>query len=238
MSTRGTADERRGSSTIGAPCSHAAVRSVTTACSGTTRRRHASRSSRLSASCAACRTPWTARRGARHARHARSRRGSTPWARAQLVVNGRSIGTGAAEVRKERQAMSMAPGCPVPPYSTHRLDSPCGQPRSAESSCADSARFRCPLRRLGVFGASLRRLGVSGGRSLGVRREGLVPVAVAVVEGHVHGRSRCTRRRRRSASGRRASRRSRCSCRCSRGETFAWPWEATDHGAACRNSPE
>jgi hypothetical protein len=161
MSTGGTCRWEWGSSTIGAPSNQAAVRSVTTASSGTTSLRQASRRSRQSGSWDACMTPWTgaSRRPART--QARSRRGSMPWARAHVVVNGRSVGTGAAEVRNGVSEMSMAQGCPGHDVPNQLVRPPVDRPSLAELSQADSARFRrlfAPTRR--VLHACLRRLGV------------------------------------------------------------------------------
>ncbi len=69
-------------------------------------------------------------------------------------------------------------------------------------------------------------------------REGQVPSRRSRSRRSSDGRCRRTRRRRRWRSSGRATRRRRCSCRCSRGWTFALPWLGTDQGAAWMNSPE
>jgi hypothetical protein len=51
-----------------------------------------------------------------------------PWARAQLVVNGRSIGTGAADVRKAASDEFMPDGIPSPHGPQSQVSPACGQP--------------------------------------------------------------------------------------------------------------
>ena len=154
-STFGSCRCASGPSTLCAPCSHAAVRSVTTASGGTTSRRHASRSSRQSTSWAAYSTPCNGDTSNPAFTPARRRRGSTPWARAQLEVNGRSMGRGPALVRKVASVMDTHVECPLPPTSKPPDSRPVDNPRSPSR--------HVPTRR--VFDASLRRVGVSGGRS-------------------------------------------------------------------------